>query len=593
MNRHLWLFPLLLLLGMSVILELPRPTKTAPMPPTKADPTRSRAAGPTPALTTSATPTVAPPATATATAVPSPAPYCGLDWQLVGGALRISAAEDDVWASGPAGVLRWGGRSWASVPAPYNGPTGAISVAAANEVWVLGSSPYYTLHWNGVAWINPAFPVPTPALSISLADIAARPGHAWVVGAYEYPYYYFQPLLRYWDGTAWQAGALQEGLRPAQPAGGCQVGNWLSRVDAVGQQDAWIIGSYSTCTTLVQYYQHCVAANCSDATLPIYAEAFAGVADNDAWAVGSPDNTFNGSALAHWDGSRWTVVPVPDIGPLTVVAARAADDVWAGSDNRLLHWDGSAWTTVTATYPPMQLAELELVGTTEIWVGGRDYSGNPVTYHYSDPSQFTDVPATYHFYPYIHWVACQNIVSGYGCGGLGEPCPGPYFRPGNNVTRGQMLKMVVAASGWTILMPATPTFEDVPPLSTFYPYVETGVNHGIIGGYPCGGAGEPCVAPGNQPYFRPNAPITRGQLSKVIALAKGYPTPSPPTATFNDVPVGSTFFAYVEAVHANGLIVGYPCGGVEEPCPGSYFRPNANATRAQVIKIVTLAYGGP
>ena len=105
--------------------------------------------------------------------------------------------------------------------------------------------------------------------------------------------------------------------------------------------------------------------------------------------------------------------------------------------------------------------------------------------------------------------------------------------------------------------------------------------------------GEPCVAPGNRPYFRPGQPITRGQLSKVIALARGYPLPSPPVATFGDVPVGSPFFGYVEAVAAQGIVSGYPCGGIGEPCPGIYFRPGNAATRGQLTKFVTLAYGGP
>ena len=42
---------------------------------------------------------------------------------------------------------------------------------------------------------------------------------------------------------------------------------------------------------------------------------------------------------------------------------------------------------------------------------------------------------------------------------------------------------------------------------------------GIIGGYPCGGPFEPCVAPGNRPYFRPNNNATRGQMSKIATLA--------------------------------------------------------------------------
>ena len=91
-----------------------------------------------------------------------------------------------------------------------------------------------------------------------------------MVGAYENPFDYFQPLLRYWDGTAWQAGALQQEPLKAQPAGGCQVGSWLHRVDAVGQHDAWVIGSYNPAcpTTPEPYYLHCVAAQCSGATHP-------------------------------------------------------------------------------------------------------------------------------------------------------------------------------------------------------------------------------------------------------------------------------------------------------------------------------------
>jgi hypothetical protein len=42
---------------------------------------------------------------------------------------------------------------------------------------------------------------------------------------------------------------------------------------------------------------------------------------------------------------------------------------------------------------------------------------------------------------------------------------------------------------------------------------------GIIQGYPCGGPFEPCVAPANRPYFRPQNPATRGQMAKIAAGA--------------------------------------------------------------------------
>ena len=45
-----------------------------------------------------------------------------------------------------------------------------------------------------------------------------------------------------------------------------------------------------------------------------------------------------------------------------------------------------------------------------------------------------------------------------------------------------------------------------------------------------------------------------------------------------------------------GIIQGYPCGGVGEPCgPGTlpYFRPNNDVLRGQTAKIVQLARSQP
>src|SRR5262249_45353658 len=57
-------------------------------------------------------------------------------------------------------------------------------------------------------------------------------------------------------------------------------------------------------------------------------------------------------------------------------------------------------------------------------------------------------------------------------------------------------------------------FEDVPPGSTFFEYVEGLASQGVMSGYPCGGLGEPCLPPDNRPYFRPSNNATRGQTSK-------------------------------------------------------------------------------
>lgn len=135
-------------------------------------------------------------------------------------------------------------------------------------------------------------------------------------------------------------------------------------------------------------------------------------------------------------------------------------------------------------------------------------------------------------------------------------------------------------------------FQDVCLGDTFYTSIHDIYLAGIMNGYPCGGPGEPCGSQ-NLPYFRPGAYSTRGQMSKIVVLAASLPINPPDTADFADVPVGSTFYDYVEAAFAAGVINGYPCGGLGEPCgPGNlpYFRPAANITRGQLTKMVSLAF---
>jgi hypothetical protein len=201
-------------------------------------------------------------------------------------------------------------------------------------------------------------------------------------------------------------------------------------------------------------------------------------------------------------------------------------------------------------------------------------------------TRFWDVLTTYWAYPYIEALASRGVIGGY---------PDGSFRPGNQATRGQLSKIEVLAFNMPLISPPTAHFYDVPVGSTFFTYVETAYAHGLISGYPCGGPGEPCD-PQRRPYFRPNNSVTRGQIAKITSLASGWQLLNPPTATFADVPVGSTFFTYVETAFAHGVLSGYPCGGPGEPCdPQSrpYFRPGSLATRAQICKIIDLSSAAP
>lgn len=253
-------------------------------------------------------------------------------------------------------------------------------------------------------------------------------------------------------------------------------------------------------------------------------------------------------------------------------------------------------STSTSTNLPVATDTAEASATTEATATGTAIETTEATVTTTATAtatvcdiEFTDVPEGSTFYGYVRCLACRGIISGYSSGcETGNPC----FRPGNNVTRGQLSKIVANAAGFA--EPAgEQVFEDVPEGSSFFNYVQRLANRGYIGGYGCGGVGEPCVGPRARPYFRPNGSATRGQISKIVANAAGWNDPAS-GQTFEDVAEGSTFWSYVERAAARSVIGGYECGGPGEPCvePGNrpYFRPGSNATRGQVSKIVANAF---
>ncbi len=127
--------------------------------------------------------------------------------------------------------------------------------------------------------------------------------------------------------------------------------------------------------------------------------------------------------------------------------------------------------------------------------------------------------------------------------------------------------------------PCELSFSDVPADNTFYPSVRCLSCRGVISGYADG-------------TFRPNNPVTRGQLAKMVSNAAGF-SELHAEQTFEDVPPENTFHVWIERLSSRGFMAGYTCGGPGEPCVSGkpYFRPNANATRGQTSKIVSNTAG--
>jgi hypothetical protein len=171
------------------------------------------------------------------------------------------------------------------------------------------------------------------------------------------------------------------------------------------------------------------------------------------------------------------------------------------------------------------------------------------------------------------------------------------------VTRQQFAKILAIAMDWDY--PFTyQHFADVPPSSDFFIFIEAVYNRvtpegeGVISGYTCGGAGEPCDYL-NRPYFRPGANITRQQMAKMISNAGGYnQNVSSRLPTYADVPTSSPFFKYIERLTMTESNPPFPPELTQPTCPVTSpqkpcFYPGNNATRIETAHFAYMARRGP
>ena len=171
--------------------------------------------------------------------------------------------------------------------------------------------------------------------------------------------------------------------------------------------------------------------------------------------------------------------------------------------------------------------------------------------------KFSDVPPGSTYYDYINCLVDQGVISGYS---------DQTFRPQSDITRGQLSKVIANAAGYNEAVSGQ-RFSDVPPGSTFYEFVERMASRGVISGYGDG-------------TFRPGNNATRGQISKIVSNAMGFNEPVSGQC-FSDVPPGSTYYEFIERMASRSIIGGYGDGT---------FKPNNNASRGQVSKIVANAF---
>ena len=291
-------------------------------------------------------------------------PAYAASWQVVaspnptvndGFASLAAVSGADIWAVGSAtnqnssGMLsatltaNYNGNAWQVVPSPnpagsrYNNLHGA-SATSASDVWAVGSDYvskgtkypiiYPTIeHYNGSAWSLAASAQPTQVGS--LAGVAAvTPSDVWAVGSGRNSAGVSGTMIQHWDGTSW--------TEVSSPVAGAA----LTSVTATSPSDVWAVG-YTATAGLAMHYD---GTNWTVSPLPAPSgtwqlSSVSADPAGDVWAAGSVNGSGAGGAqhplVEHFNGSGWSVTQAPDLGPsypanwFTAILAVSPASVWA------------------------------------------------------------------------------------------------------------------------------------------------------------------------------------------------------------------------------------------------------------------------
>jgi hypothetical protein len=474
-----------------------------------------------------------------------------------------------------------------------------VSAVSASDVWAVGdyrdNSTHATrtlvTHWDGIEWSV----VPSPNASTddnTLNDVwAVSARDVWAVGNYMDPGgTTLRTLVIHWDGAEWS-------VVPSPNLSA--TFNSLNAVSALSVDDVWAVGDYrvsgASLRTLVMHWDGTswsVVPSPNQGTMNNVLNDVSGAAPDDVWAVGFYASAGGGSGalILHWDGTSWSVVPTtyPEYArpQLYGVSAVSADEVWAAgvihfgpspSQSLVTRWNGTDWTdnSPSISWGTHSTTAVSALSANDVWVVGQHRADTTGTFkammahwngaHWSVWNQSIFANSAH----FLNGVARMSIDQMWAVG--------HYLYP-FNVNRTLVVHYTCTPISCTLQFP------DVPPDNTFYPFVRCLACQGIIQGYSDG-------------TFRPNDPVTRGQISKIISLSAGFAEPVPATwQTFEDVPYGSPFWAYIERLHSRNIVGGYQCGSnPAEPCipflNRPYFRPNSGATRGQLVKIALESAG--
>lgn len=162
---------------------------------------------------------------------------------------------------------------------------------------------------------------------------------------------------------------------------------------------------------------------------------------------------------------------------------------------------------------------------------------------------FSDVPKTHWAATTIYEFADEGYMKGYEDG---------KFKPNQPTTRGEAAVIMARTMGIKPGSTNRPEFKDVPENHPYYAAIAKLTEMGVLE---------------DGPYFYPNAPLKRSEISKMIALAYGVEVDDRNKSKFRDLEQNFWAKNYIESLADVNIVKGITA---------TNFEPNQNVTRAQI-----------